>query len=64
MYFEIEIRSLLLSSPSYLLVGNEEEALGSLKKMLLFSALRKVKNADTGQLCLVFFSFSESEMTK
>lgn len=60
MCFEIGIRSLLLSSPSHLLVGHEEEALGFfLKKMLLSSALRKMRSADIGQLCLVFFFLLE-----
>lgn len=59
MYFEIGIRSLLLSSPRYLLVGHEEEALGFLDKTLLFLALRTVKSADIGQLCLLFSDFLE-----
>lgn len=34
LHFEIGIGSLLLSSPTYLLIGHEEEALGFGEKML------------------------------
>lgn len=54
LHFEIGIGSLLLSSPTYLLIGHEEEALGFGEKMLTIFSWQKVKSADIGQFCFLF----------